>query len=90
MKQSLVTKTGRTITYQEHGNPGDPPVFFFHGTPGSRFQLDLLPAALLENVHWIAIDRPGYGESSRCQGLSMADVTATVSDCTDYLGIDSF
>ncbi|MDR7926071.1 alpha/beta hydrolase [Acidithiobacillus thiooxidans] len=65
-------------------------MFFFHGTPGSRFQLDLLPAALLENVHWIAIDRPGYGESSRCPGLSMADVTATVSDCANHLAIDRF
>ncbi|WP_031571168.1 alpha/beta fold hydrolase [Acidithiobacillus thiooxidans] len=90
MKQSLVTKTGRTITYQERGHPGDTPVFFFHGTPGSRFQLDLLPAALLQNVYWIAIDRPGYGESSRCPGLSMADVTATVSDCANHLAIDQF
>ena len=90
MKQSLTIRPGQAITYEERGNPGEMPVFFFHGTPGSHFQLDLLPGALLENVHWIAIDRPGYGESSRCLGLDMADVTATVTACADHLNIDRF
>ncbi|QQD73361.1 alpha/beta fold hydrolase [Acidithiobacillus ferrivorans] len=86
----MTIRPGQAITYEERGNPGDMPVFLFHGTPGSHFQLDLLPGALLENVHWIAIDRPGYGESSRCLGLGMADVTATVAACADHLNIDRF
>lgn len=86
----LTMKSGQTVTFQEHGNPGDEPIFFFHGTPGSRTQLDFLPTALRENLHWIAIDRPGYSESSRCQDLGMDDVTAMVTARADHLHIERF
>jgi hypothetical protein len=30
---------GRTICFTEHGDPNGPPLFMFHGTPGSPLDL---------------------------------------------------
>ena len=34
---SISLEDGRTLAYAEYGDPYGKPVFFFHGTPGSRF-----------------------------------------------------
>jgi pimeloyl-ACP methyl ester carboxylesterase len=90
MTRLLTTTSGQIIAYEERGNPRDTSIFFFHGTPGSHRQLDLLPSALLENLHWICVDRPGYGKSLQCLGFGMAEVAAAITACADHLGIDKF
>jgi pimeloyl-ACP methyl ester carboxylesterase len=90
MTRFLTTTSGQIIAYEERGNPRDSSIFFFHGTPGSHRQLDLLPSALLENLHWICVDRPGYGETSPSLGFNMNDATAAISACADHLGLDRF
>ena len=35
--QTVAVADGRTLTIAEWGDPGGFPVFFLHGTPGSRF-----------------------------------------------------
>lgn len=53
---------GVRIHYVEHVGK-DPAIIFLHGLPGT--QADFAPVAkLLSDRHWIAIDRPGFGDST--------------------------
>ena len=62
----MVVKDGRTMGYRMYGKPATPEedvkhVFFFHGTPGSRFFF--LPSwehvAIRLNAKFHVIERPG-------------------------------
>ena len=81
---------GRTLAYAEYGNPCGKPVFFFHGTPGSRFfhPPDEITARL--NVRLICADRPGFGESTFQPGRCFLDWPADIAQLAQYLGIDRF
>jgi len=57
-------KDGRLLGYAEYGDRQGRPVFFFHGTPGSRRMRhpdDQMAKAA--RVRLITVDRPGYGTS---------------------------
>ena len=46
------------------GEPGDPPVLFIHGSPGSWDNyLDVIPSRPLDQSLLIFYDRPGFGKS---------------------------
>jgi pimeloyl-ACP methyl ester carboxylesterase len=63
---------GRRIAYCEYGDPHGKPVFFFHGTPGSRHEPLLSHgAAQTYGYRLIAPDRPGIGRSDRHNGRSL-------------------
>lgn len=73
------------------GNPAGHPVFFLHGTPGSR--VGPLPRGLRLyelGVRLITFDRPGYGRSDRLMSRVVADVVPDVCTIADELGIDRF
>ncbi len=80
----------RTLGYAEYGKPGGTPVFFFHGTPGSRFfrPPDEITARL--GVRLICVERPGYGESTFQPGRRMLDWPADIAQLADHLGISKF
>ena len=63
-----------TLRVREAGDPGGKPVIHFHGTPGCHLELafadDIVEAA---GVPMIALDRPGYGGSTRAP-FSLASV----------------
>ena len=91
MKRSLTLDSGQVLSYEDSGDPnGRSPVLFFHGTPGSRLQLKLLPAALRDGLHWITFDRPGYGASDRQPELTMTEVAAMGEVLVNRLGLDAF
>ena len=58
---------GRTLAYEQQGDPGGVPVFALHGTPGSRLTgLHPDPEKVrLAGLRLITYDRPGYGGSTR-------------------------
>ena len=89
--QTVAAADGRTLTIAEWGDPDGFPVFFLHGTPGSRFagQAD---ASAYANVgaRVITYDRPGYGGSDRFRGRRVVDSVADVSAIADSLGIERF
>lgn len=63
-EQSIVLGDGRRLGYAEYGDPNGAPVFYFHGSPGSRLEALVYDAAAKEaGVRLIAPDRPGYGAS---------------------------
>ena len=91
MKRSFTSDSGRVVSYEDIGDPnGRLPVLFLHGTPGSRLQLELLPAALRNGLRWVAFDRAGYGASDRQPGLTMTEVAATGEALAKHLGLDAF
>lgn len=82
---------GRELAWLEVGDPAGPPVFGFHGTPGSRWQMVVDPGAVVASgVRLIAVDRPGYGHSTYHEGRRLLDWPGDVSCLADHLGIDRF
>lgn len=82
---------GGRVAFVESGPANGYPVFFLHGTPGSRIGVLPRPFELSHRrVRLIAIDRPGYGMSDRREGRDVASVVQDVEAVADELGIDRF
>jgi pimeloyl-ACP methyl ester carboxylesterase len=83
---------GRTLAYEETGDPQGTPVFLLHGTPGSRFSgRHPDPERVVQaGLRVLTYDRPGYGQSTRHRGRSVVDCVADVAAIADQLGIDRF
>lgn len=86
------TSDGRTLAYEQQGDPGGVPVFVLHGTPGSRFSgLHPDPARVSgAGLRLITYDRPGYGGSSRQHGRSVVDCVTDIVTIADELGLERF
>lgn len=84
-------KSGRVLDTIEDGDPEGTPVFFIHGTPGSRklFQPHIEDAIKL-GVRLISYSRPGYGHSTRHEGRNVKDAASDIAEIADYLGIKKF
>ena len=82
---------GRRLAYQEFGDPGGAPLFFFHGWLGSR--LDFLPNDQIASdlgLRVLAFDRPGCGKSDVQEQRTLLDWPEDMSEAADLLGIDQF
>lgn len=78
---------GRRLVCAEYGAPGDSPlpVLYLHGFLGSRLE-PRVPGPL--DLHLLAPDRPGYGASEPCPGLSLRAFAADMAALLDGLGLD--
>lgn len=82
---------GRRLGYQEYGDPGGNPVFFFHGWIGSRLDFGPNDAAAKElGIRVVSVDRPGCGSSDHQPDRTMLDWPNDVSSAADALGIERF
>jgi pimeloyl-ACP methyl ester carboxylesterase len=89
--QTAAAPDGRTLTIAQWGDPDGFPVFFLHGTPGSRFVGQAyMDAYASVGARVITYDRPGYGGSDRFRGRRVVDSVADVSAIADSLGIERF
>jgi pimeloyl-ACP methyl ester carboxylesterase len=89
--QTVAAADGRSLTIAEWGDTDGFPVFFLHGTPGSRFVGQANASAYASvGARVITYDRPGYGSSDRFRGRRVVDSVADVSAIADSLGIDRF
>jgi pimeloyl-ACP methyl ester carboxylesterase len=89
--QSITLSDGRSLGFQCLGESDGCPLFFFHGSPGSRLVLsqeDLL--AKIPDVRLILPERPGYGISDPKPERVFLDWPNDVAELADYLGLDSF
>jgi pimeloyl-ACP methyl ester carboxylesterase len=83
---------GRTLAFEQYGDPDGSPVFLLHGTPGCRLsgrhpdESRVVEAGL----RLITYDRPGYGQSARHKGRRVVDCVADITAIADELGIDRF
>lgn len=81
----------RHIAYQSVGDSNGRPVFFFHGSPGSRLEVfGTEAAAMAHHWHIIAPDRPGMGQSDFKPGYTLLDYTDDIRELADGLGYDTF
>lgn len=88
---AIVLRDGRDLGYAEYGDPDGIPVFYFHGSPGSRLEAGFLgDAAARGGVRLIGVDRPGYGLSSFRKHRRLLDWPEDVVQLADALGIERF
>ena len=87
----LRLRDGRTLGFAEYGTPDGKPLFFFHGTPGSRTLARLFDElARRRGVRLIAPDRPGFGRSDFHPTRTFADWPDDVAELADALHIERF
>jgi pimeloyl-ACP methyl ester carboxylesterase len=82
---------GRTLEIATMGEPSGATVFFHHGTPGATRTLKSF-AGLSDfgDFFLVTTSRPGYGQSSRHEGRSIASVIGDVSAALDHVGRDEY
>ena len=89
--QQIQLQDGRRLGYAEYGNPQGKPVFYFHGTPGSRLYRHPDPTIIDSlSVRLITTDRPGYGLSDPQPKRTLLDWPDDVAALADALDIDRF
>lgn len=82
---------GRQLGYAEYGVPTGSPVLFFHGAPGSRhIHADMADIAARRGIRLVAVERPGYGLSTRQTGRTMLSWANDIAVLVDALGLQSF
>ncbi len=89
--KSFKLSDGRALGFETLGDPDGSPLFFFHGTPGSRLVLaqdDLM--AQIPGVRLILPERPGYGLSDPAPARTLLDWPGDVAQLADHLGLDAF
>ena len=83
---------GAVVGYAEVGSPRGSPVVHLHGSPGSRFEVDLVPfrrAAERLGIRLLAPDRPGIGLSS-FHSFVLRDYPQLIGRFADALGLARF
>jgi pimeloyl-ACP methyl ester carboxylesterase len=86
------TADGRSLAFEEYGDPGGAPVFLLHGTPGCRLSGRHPDESRVADagLRLITYDRPGYGRSARHKGRRVIDCVADVATIADELGVERF
>ena len=85
------TVDGRVLAVAEWGDPAGLPLVALHGTPGGRISYWSDPTIYARHgLRRLTFDRPGYGESTRSAGRTVADVVPDVVAIADALGVDRF
>lgn len=87
---AVQTPDGRDLAFSEWGPPLGSPVFFLHGTPGSRYLRHVGGQYERTGVRVITYDRPGYGGSSRLAGRTVAQAAQDVATIAEHLALERF
>ena len=89
-KKSLIKlRRGNNIGYAIYGNKKNFPIFYFHGWPGSRFELKNIPLKE-KKCFVIALERPGYGISDPISNFKIIDWPKIVLEVANKLKIKKF
>lgn len=88
----ILLPDGRKLSYQVYGAADGCPVFYFHGTPSSSSEAQLIDNEILVNnqIRLIAIDRPGIGMSDFQKKRTFYNWAKDVEEVANKLGIDKF
>lgn len=77
---------GGTLGFREYGVKNGTPLVFFHGWPGSSRQgVFLHEVGQAHGLRVLAVDRPGFGNSSRIPKRSFLDVPPLVEELVQTL-----
>lgn len=82
----------RKLGWSMFGDPDGDTVFWFHGTPGARWQLphDAGRLAVERGLRIVTVERPGTGDSTQHLYESIVEFADDLRQVTDDLGIDEF
>ena len=87
--QLLSLPDGRVLEAWDSGPTNGPVLVFHHGSPSSGIAYDSMRGALVRHgIREIAFSRPGYGDSTRLPGHSVAAIAADMAAVLDAKGID--
>ncbi|NBU31560.1 MAG: alpha/beta hydrolase [Actinobacteria bacterium] len=91
MRQDFITTDqGFRLDYFD-SETGSDLLIYHHGTPAAGpIDADLLKAALENDLRVIELVRPGYGQSTRVPGRSVADISQLAAQLADHFGFDRF
>lgn len=84
---------GRELAYSAWGAPDAPAVFYCHGFPTNRHELDLIQPIMERHAvraRMVALNRPGYGASTFQPNRSILGWPRDVAEAADQLGIGRF
>ena len=85
----LTLADGRRLDVRVSGPADGVSLVFHHGTPGAAPPYGALErAAHQRGLRLITTSRPGYGDSDRHRGRSIADVTGDLAQVLTALGIE--
>lgn len=94
MDQTVRLRDGRALGFSQIGPDNGKPIFYFHGSPGSRLEIGLiedLPQACARfDVRLMGVDRPGIGLSDFKPGRKFIDFPDDVIELADQLGYEKF
>ena len=85
----LTLRDGRTLAYDDVGDPAGRPVVYLHGTPDSRLARhpdDAVAAAC--GVRLLAVDRPGAGASVPHPTGTLESLGADLLELADHLALE--
>jgi pimeloyl-ACP methyl ester carboxylesterase len=89
VQRAAHTQDGRTLAFEDRGDPAGRPVLVHMGTPNSRHLYGPnVRDATERGLRLIGYDRPGYGGSSPQPGRTVADCAGDVRAICAELGID--
>ena len=90
-QRSVILVDGRQLGFAEYGNPNGMPIFYFHGSPGSRLEAGRFHEVAVSNQYrLIGIDRPGMGLSFVKKKRSILSWATDVVNFADCLKIEKF
>lgn len=88
---SVVLADGRTLAYEDTGDPAGFPVILAHGFPGSRLEARVIgAAAAAAGVRLVCPDRPGFGHSDPHLVRQIGDWPADIVALADHCEIGRF
>ncbi|KAE8153569.1 Alpha/Beta hydrolase protein [Aspergillus avenaceus] len=90
LTQTLTLSNGRTLSFAEYGSPQGKPLLYFHGLPGSRYEIDFHDLGLRHNARIFTPDRPGMGLSTFQPKRRLIDWPSDVKEFTRKLGLDEY
>jgi pimeloyl-ACP methyl ester carboxylesterase len=91
LNQLFTLEDGRKIGYAEYGTVTGKPIFYFHGHRSSRLEPKIYDIEEIKNqVHILAVDRPGFGLSDFTSGHSILSWSSDIIEFANSLNIDKF
>jgi len=82
-------RSGISLPYAEHGDPGGIPVVLLHGLSDSHPCWEPILAHLPESVHAYAVTARGHGDASRPGSYTVADMAQDTVEFMDAVGLGS-
>jgi pimeloyl-ACP methyl ester carboxylesterase len=81
------TVRGLRLHLREAGDAAAPAVLVLHGIMGHAREWDTLTDALAEDLHVLAVDQRGHGESDRGSAYTLAELAADLAALIRVLGL---